>query len=91
MSSKKRNLSKIIKHEPDQVKLTALNQEQKEVLRSISENQVTIIHGYAGTGKSYLATAYGLLEFLQGKYERLIFTRPCIPAYGEDLGFLPLT
>lgn len=41
------------------------------------------------THNTHLAVAYGLKDFLDGKYERLIFTRPCVEAYGERLGFLP--
>ena len=44
--------------------------------------------GPAGTGKTYLAVAVGVSLFLEGKVERLIFTRPALEA-GERLGFLP--
>jgi len=67
----------------------AKNEKQKEVLRTINNNTVTIISGLAGTGKTFLAVMYGLNEFLKGKYKRLIFTRPCVEAVGEKLGYLP--
>ena len=35
-------------------------------------------------------TEYGLKQFLHGKYEKLIFTRPAVAA-DEDLGYLPGT
>lgn len=66
-----------------------LNAEQKQVLRVIHDNTITFLSGPAGTGKTWLAVAYGVSEFLKGRYERLIFTRPCIEANGEKLGYLP--
>jgi|19_taG_2_1085344.scaffolds.fasta_scaffold08372_3 phosphate starvation-inducible PhoH-like protein len=67
---------------------TAKNAEQKSVLRNIANHDVSIIHGLAGTGKTYLATMWGLHEFFKGNYERIIFTRPCVEAH-EHLGYLP--
>ena len=69
--------------------LTALNNEQKLVLDTINKNVITFIYGSAGSGKSYLAAINGLLELEKGNYDKLIFTRPCIEAYGEKLGSLP--
>ena len=71
------------------ISLTALTDEQKVALKHIDSSTITFLFGPAGTGKSHLATVYGVIEFLRGKYERLIFTRPCIEAYGEKLGSLP--
>jgi len=68
---------------------TAKNLEQKEVLRSFASNQVTVIYGPPGTGKTLMATLWGLNEFLAGRYDKLIFTRPAVEAYGERLGYLP--
>ena len=44
--------------------------------------------GPAGTGKTYLAAAYGASMLFQRKVERLILSRPALEA-GERLGFLP--
>lgn len=44
--------------------------------------------GPAGTGKTYIAVAYGASLLLQGRIERLVVTRPAVEA-GEKLGFLP--
>jgi len=62
---------------------------QKLFLKSIKENIVTIVHGVCGTGKTRLAVLSGLKDFKQGKYDKLILTRPCVEASGESLGFLP--
>lgn len=61
---------------------------QAGYIRSIVDNEMVFGLGPAGTGKTYLAVAVGVSMFLEGKVERLIFTRPAIEA-GENLGFLP--
>jgi phosphate starvation-inducible PhoH-like protein len=44
--------------------------------------------GPAGTGKTYLAAAFGAHMLYQRRVERLILSRPALEA-GERLGFLP--
>ena len=46
--------------------------------------------GPAGTGKTYLAVAMAVSEFLNKKVRRIVLTRPAVEA-GEHLGFLPGT
>ena len=58
-----------------------LNQKSKKIV---------VATGPAGTGKTLLATEMGIKYFLQGTYEKLIFTRPSV-AVDEDLGYLPGT
>jgi phosphate starvation-inducible PhoH-like protein len=70
------------------VKAVAKNDGQKNVLRAIDENVVTIINGVAGTGKTFLAVSYGLQMLFRGKFKRIVITRPYVEA-GEHLGFLP--
>lgn len=69
---------------------TAKTEEQKLVLKSFADNTVSIVYGPCGTGKSLMAVWYGLNELLNGRYEKLIFTRPCIESY-ESIGWLPGT
>lgn len=69
--------------------ISARSENQKLLLKSIKENVITIVSGYPGSGKTLLAVVSGLREFLMGNYERMIFTRPCVEANGENLGFLP--
>ncbi len=46
--------------------------------------------GQAGSGKTFLATAYALQELQQGKYERIVIIRNGIKVQGvPDLGTLP--
>ncbi|MBU1985267.1 PhoH family protein, partial [bacterium] len=44
--------------------------------------------GPAGTGKTFLAVLIAVSEFLAGKFDRIVLTRPVVEA-GENLGFLP--
>lgn len=46
--------------------------------------------GPAGTGKTYLAVAMAVSEFLNKRVRRIVLTRPAVEA-GEQLGFLPGT
>ena len=46
--------------------------------------------GPAGTGKTYLAVAMAVSEFLNKKVRRIVLARPAVEA-GERLGFLPGT
>lgn len=65
--------------------------EQKLLIDAIYANQVTFAHGPAGTGKSYVSTMLGVFETLNGRYKKIIITRPCVEAGGEEMGFLPGT
>ena len=61
---------------------------QKEYVRALKENDITISAGPAGTGKTFLAVAVALTMLLDKKIERIILSRPAVEA-GERLGFLP--
>jgi phosphate starvation-inducible PhoH-like protein len=52
--------------------------------------KIIVSTGPAGTGKTLLATEYAIRQFLLGKYEKIIFTRPSV-SVDEELGFLPGT
>ena len=61
---------------------------QKEYIKSVLHNTVTIGVGPAGTGKTYLAVAAAVSAFRDKRVNRIILTRPAVEA-GERLGFLP--
>lgn len=71
--------------------IMARNLEQKfaiELLLSEDIKLVTLV-GKAGTGKTLLALATGLLKVVdEKKYERLLVARPIVPM-GKDIGYLP--
>ena len=65
-----------------------LNDEQKEAKRLILDNQIVIITGRAGCGKS-LVSAQCALDFLFKKQvEQILITRAAVEV-GHSLGFLP--
>lgn len=65
-----------------------LNEEQKEAKQLIRENQVVIITGRAGSGKS-LVSAQVALDFLfQKQIQQILVTRATIEV-GNSLGLLP--
>ncbi len=61
---------------------------QKDYIKSIQNNTITLGVGPAGTGKTYLAVACAVAAFRDKQINRIILTRPAIEA-GEKLGFLP--
>ena len=65
-----------------------LNDEQKEVKRLIRENQIVIVTGRAGSGKS-LVCANVALDFLNKKECDKIFVTRATIEVGNSLGFLP--
>ena len=61
---------------------------QKQYIKSVLNNTITIGVGPAGTGKTYLAVAAAVQAFRDKQVNRIILTRPAVEA-GERLGFLP--
>tara|TARA_B100000579_G_scaffold199110_1_gene162801 strand:- start:1387 stop:2343 length:957 start_codon:yes stop_codon:yes gene_type:complete len=61
---------------------------QEVFLKMMKSKDVVFAVGPAGTGKTYLAVAYAVSLFVEGKINRLILSRPAVEA-GERLGFLP--
>lgn len=71
-------------------KIEAMNDKQQEYIEAIFNSPQTIVMGPAGTGKTYLAAAIAANLYRSGELERIILTRPNVPA-GRSLGFLPGT
>jgi phosphate starvation-inducible PhoH-like protein len=61
---------------------------QKGYLDTIHQNEMTLVIGPAGTGKTYLAMAAAVSALLSKQVQRIVMTRPAVEA-GENLGFLP--
>ena len=57
-------------------------------LEALGSHELVFGVGPAGTGKTFLAVAYGAGLLLRGEVDRLVVTRPAGEA-GERLGFLP--
>jgi phosphate starvation-inducible protein PhoH and related proteins len=61
---------------------------QDAYCHAIQNHDITFGIGPAGTGKTFLAVLVAVSQFLDGKFDRIILTRPVVEA-GENLGFLP--
>lgn len=73
--------------------ITARNREQNFALNLLMDPEIDFVTvlGPAGTGKTLLALAAGLLQTLEtNRFVEIIMTRVTIPL-GEDIGFLPGT
>ena len=86
INSSEKNIEYIIKTPKKSV--IPRSERQKNYVRALKENDVTISTGPAGTGKTFLAVAVALTMLLEKKIERIILSRPAVEA-GERLGFLP--
>lgn len=62
---------------------------QKNYIKALNDDTVTICIGPAGTGKTYLAVAQAVSELRSKKISKIIMSRPAIEAGEERLGFLP--
>ena len=62
---------------------------QKKLVNSIKENEVTICSGPAGTGKTYLACAEALkLIKRYRKYKKVVIVKSVTTLKNEEIGFL---
>ena len=76
------------KSEIKSINALQLNEEQKEAKRLIVENQIVIVTGRAGSGKS-LVCAQAALDFLKKKQISCIYNTRAAIEVGRSLGFLP--
>lgn len=68
--------------------VTPRSLKQQLYLKAMSEYDLVIGIGPAGTGKTYLAVAMAAAALKEGLVRRIILARPAVEA-GERLGFLP--
>ena len=82
--------SDIVEQKQPKVFLTPRNDNQKQLIQTIIEKDITLAVGPAGTGKTIISVAVALQAYYSGLIDRILITRPVIEA-GERLGFLPGT
>ena len=73
--------------------INARNREQNFALNLLMNPDIDFVTllGHAGTGKTLLTLAAGLMQTMESKlYSEIIITRVTVPV-GEDIGFLPGT
>lgn len=73
---------------PSKKQIVPKTARQQAYLDAISNNDIVLGIGPAGTGKTYLAMAMAVLAFTRKQVSRIILARPAVEA-GEQLGFLP--
>jgi phosphate starvation-inducible PhoH-like protein len=80
--------SDILVHGKNGMLIRALTVNQRNLVKSVEENDLTFAIGPAGTGKTYTAVALAVRALKNKEIKRIILTRPAVEA-GENLGFLP--
>jgi phosphate starvation-inducible PhoH-like protein len=73
----------------DDVRLT-LKPNQKGVINFFRENQVSLLTGDPGTGKTTLAMYYALIGLYNGEFKKITLSKPLVEA-GSQIGHLPGT
>lgn len=61
---------------------------QKKMINSVNSNDIVVVIGPAGTGKTYLSVALAVNCLKNKEVDRIVLARPAVEA-GESLGFLP--
>ena len=75
---------------PALVTIRPMTINQSRVFKEFSRGQHLVLHGYAGTGKSFLSLYLALHEVMDKKtYKRVIIVRSAVPSRTQ--GFLPGT
>ena len=68
--------------------ITPLTQAQKDVFEAYDKGYHLMLHGVAGTGKTFIGIYLALSSVLEsGKYGKLYIVRSVVPS--RDMGFLP--
>jgi phosphate starvation-inducible protein PhoH/intein/homing endonuclease len=61
---------------------------QKRFLYAISQNDITVCSGKAGSGRTHISVGIALQKLFHGEIKRIIITRPAVYE-GRGQGFLP--
>lgn len=79
----------LFKHSFQIKSISPLTDNQRRVFDYFEEDRNILLHGVAGTGKSFLSLYLSLKQVLEGKspYEKVVLVRSVVPT--RDMGFLP--
>lgn len=69
--------------------ITAKTYSQKRSIQAYCQDQHLLLHGYAGTGKTFIGMYLALNDVVQSRYKKLVIVRSAVPT--RDVGFLPGT
>jgi phosphate starvation-inducible PhoH-like protein len=58
-------------------------------LKAFESNKNLVLHGLAGTGKTFISSYLAFDDMTKGEYQKLVIIRSAVPT--RDIGFLPGT
>lgn len=67
----------------------SVNQESYILALEDFKKPIVVATGPAGTGKTMLATLWAIKAFQEGKFDKIVITRPNVAVDDKDIGFLP--
>lgn len=70
--------------------LTARSENQREYIKTIRANDITLCHGPAGTGKTHIAIGMAVKALKNHEIEKIVLCRPAVDS-GASIGYLPGT
>lgn len=75
---------------PNNIKVISKNESQKELIKSIKNNEITICSGPAGSGKTFVSLAYALslLRKTSNRYKKIYLIKSVTTLKNEELGYL---
>jgi phosphate starvation-inducible PhoH-like protein len=71
------------------VRVLCKNETQKKVVNSIKENEISIISGLPGSGKTYIACAEALKLLKSGQYKKILLVKSITELKGESISAIP--
>ena len=73
------------------IKLLPKNLAQEAYIEALEDPSINMVFalGYAGSGKTYLATLYAIQQLQSRAVSKVVITRPNIAVDDKDIGFLP--
>lgn len=66
-----------------------LNNKQTLAIKVLEDNQIIVLSGESGSGKSHIALAYATQLFKEGKIKKILLSRPLVECGGEKMGYFP--
>lgn len=68
-------------------KVMPLTKNQTRFFDNYKRHDIMVLHGFAGTGKTYIALYNALYDVVNGDYDGVVICRSSVPS--RDVGFLP--
>lgn len=69
-------------------KLTPKNEHQRQYIQTVKQNEIILVNGVAGTGKTCVAVGLAVDMLRECEVGKIIFLRPAVEV-DEKIGFLP--